>query len=116
MDRSVSQNIAPAQELHIAWSTQLLCLPALTRSAGLYNFIQLVVPKESTEIKSGKKKVQGNNEGDGKVQSGIDKKVLKKMTMVVKRKMVTGLALEYEMAKSIVPTMLKNKGGIRRLL
>ncbi|XP_013014048.1 zinc finger and SCAN domain-containing protein 29 isoform X3 [Cavia porcellus] len=99
----------------------------------LYSIIQSsMAPKKVQSKHGGRKKVQssdeGNknaqrkNEGNKNVQSKNGKKVLKKITIELKKKIVekhehgirvTDLALEYKMAKSTISTILKNKDAIK---
>ncbi|XP_013367911.1 PREDICTED: zinc finger and SCAN domain-containing protein 29 isoform X2 [Chinchilla lanigera] len=99
----------------------------------LYSIIQSsMAPKKVQSKHGGKKKVQSSDEGnkntqsknDGnkKVQSKSGKKVLKKITIELKKEIVekhergvrvTDLASEYKMAKSTISTILKNRDAIK---
>ncbi|XP_021097366.1 zinc finger and SCAN domain-containing protein 29 isoform X2 [Heterocephalus glaber] len=99
----------------------------------LYSIIQSsMAPKKVQSKHGGKKKVQSgnegnknmqsNNEGNKNVQSKNGKKVLKKITIELKKEIVekhergirvTDLASEYKMAKSTISTILKNKDAIK---
>ncbi|XP_010623133.1 zinc finger and SCAN domain-containing protein 29 isoform X3 [Fukomys damarensis] len=99
----------------------------------LYSIIQSsMAPKKVQSKRGGKKKVQSsnegnknmqnNNEGNKNVQSKNGKKVLKKITIELKKEIVekhehgirvTDLASEYKMAKSTISTILKNKDAIK---
>lgn len=78
--------------------------------------------KDVQSSNEGKKNVQSDHEGNKKVHSKNGKKVLKKITIELKKEIVkkhecgtrvTDLALEYKMAKSTISTILKNKDAIK---
>lgn len=89
----------------------------------LYSIIQSSkAPKKVQSKHGGKKKMQSNDEGNKNAQSKNRKKVLKKITIELKKQIVekhergirvTDLASEYKMAKSTISTILKNKDAIK---